>query len=390
MSKSEGNVIDPVDLIDGIDIDSLVKKRVTGLRRPETAPKVEKATRKRYPDGFKPYGADALRFTLAAMAAAGRDIKLSVERVEGYRNFGTKLWNAAKFTQMNDCKSVPGFDPATCQLSVNQWVISELVKASRDVTQNIEKYRFNDAAEAIYKFAWGTYCDWYVELIKPILKGDDAARKNETRACAAWIMDQILKLLHPFMPFITEELWAKTSQARDTMLILSDWPTFGDDLIDAKSQSELNSVTQMISAIRSVRAEVKDLPKGKKAPIVLIGASPETLGRMKTYADAFETMARVESWSSADKAPKGAITTVIEEAVVALPLDGLIDLEAEQARLEKEISNIKAEIEKIDKKLSNPNFVERAPEAVVAEQHTRRKTFADELAKIEDALSNLG
>lgn len=389
MSKSEGNVIDPVDLIDGVGIDELVKKRTTGLRQPEKAPKVEKATRKLYPEGFEPYGADALRFTLAAMAAAGRDIKLSVKRVEGYRNFGTKLWNVSSFAQMNECRSVPGFDPASCQQSVNQWAIGEVVKTLRQVTENIEKYRFNDAADAIYKFAWNSYAAWYIELIKPIMNGDDADAKAETRAAAGWILDQILKMLHPFMPFITEDLWAKTADHRETNLILAEWPDLPDSLINDAASDDVDALIRMITAIRSVRAEM-NIPPSKKGALLVIDGPDDMKSRLTNYAPAIEILARVNSWSEADTAPKGALQTIVDGVTLALPLDDLIDKTAERARLNKEIEKTQSEIEKIDKKLGNANFVERAPEAVVAEQHSRRAAFADDIEKLKEALSNLG
>ncbi len=389
MSKSEGNVIDPVDLIEGIGIDELVAKRTTGLRQPEKAPKVEKATRKLYPDGFEAYGADALRFTLAAMAAAGRDIKLSVKRVEGYRNFGTKLWNVASFAQMNECRSCPDFDPASCRQSVNQWAIGEAVKTTHQVTENIEKYRFNDAADAIYKFAWNSYAAWYIELIKPIMNGDDADAKAETQAAAGWILDQILKLLHPFMPFITEELWAKTSEHRESHLILAEWPDLSDSLINEAASADIDALIRIISAIRSVRSEM-NVPPSKKGPLILIGGSTQMQERLNTYASAIEILARVNSWSVADTAPMGALQTIVDEAVLALPLESLIDLDAERARLSKEIEKTQAEIEKIDKKLSNASFVERAPESVVAEQHNRKAAFAAECEKLREALTSLG
>jgi len=387
MSKSEGNVIDPVDLIDGIDVDTLVKKRTTGLRQPEKAPKVEKATRKRYPDGFEAYGADALRFTLAAQAAAGRDIRLSVERVAGYRNFGTKLWNASKFAQMRECFPFAGFDPSSCTSALNQWAVSELVKTQNEITHAIEGYRFNEAAEAAYKFAWGTFCDWYIELAKPVLTGPDGADKDETRAAIAFVLDNIIKLLHPFMPFITEELWQNLGK-RDVMLILSDWPILPDSLIDEAASDEIAWLMSAIAEIRSVRSEM-NIPPNKKGAMIVMGASDETLARVKKYTDNFDLMARVDAWSAGETAPKGALQCVVGEATIALPLEGLIDLGAEKARLSKEKDKVQAEIDKIEKKLSNPNFVERAPEAVVNEQKERLAGFKSELKKLEAAAQNL-
>jgi len=210
--------------------------RLSWLKNPEKAPKIERATRKQYPDGFEAYGADALRFTLAAMAGQGRNIRLSVDRIAGYRNFGTKLWSAANFGQMNDCAVNVDFTPETATLPINKWIISETAKAAAEVSRCIEAYRFNDAADAIYKFTWDTFCSWYLELTKPLLSGEDGQQKDETRAAYAWTLDQILKLLHPFMPFITEELWGNIGAERDSHLIVSDWPVLSGALVDAPSR----------------------------------------------------------------------------------------------------------------------------------------------------------
>jgi len=350
MSKSKGNVVDPLAIIDE-------------------------------------YGADALRFNMAAQAAQGRNVRLSMSRIEGYRNFGTKLWNAARFAEMNGCKSVPDFDPATCTQSVNQWVVGEAVSAVKEVTRCIESYRFNDAADAAYKFSRGFYCDWYLELIKPIM-ADEGSAKVETQATAGWVLDQILKVLQPFMPFITEELWAHTADTRETHLILADWPVLSDELINASASDDINWLIRLVTALRSVRAEM-NVPPSKKAPLILIGADSATLARMETYTDALGKMARVETWSVAESAPKGALQTVVDGVICALPLDGLVDLDAERARLSKEMEKTQGEIDKIEKKLGNTNFVDRAPEHVVAEQHSRKETFMTELEKMKTALANL-
>ncbi|PHR58251.1 MAG: valine--tRNA ligase [Robiginitomaculum sp.] len=357
MSKSKGNVVDPLDL-------------------------VEK------------YGADALRFTLSAMAAMGRDIRLSEQRIEGYRNFGTKLWNVSKFNQMNGCLPVAGFDPKSCTQMVNKWIVGEAKKAVDEVTRNIENYRFNDAADAAYKFAWGQYCDWYVELVKPIMMGEDEAAKVETRACAAWALDQILKILHPFMPYITEELWNEMAKdedgngVRDTMLITAEWPVLDDSYLDTKAEADIAWLIKLISEVRSVRSEM-NVPPAAKGTLVLIGASETTIARMETYAGVLERMARMSTWEIADAAPEASIQCVVDEATIALPLAGMIDLGAERTRLDKEIGKIALEIEKIDKKLANKNFTDRAPESVVAEQHSRREAFSADLEKLQQALQNL-
>ena len=387
MSKSIGNTLDPLDLIDGVSIDDLVAKRTRGLKNPEKAPQIAKATRKQYPDGFEAFGADALRFTLASQAGQGRNIRLSVERIAGYRNFGTKLWSAASFGQMNNCRPIKGFDPASPKLAMNKWIISETVKTVKEVSRCIESYRFNDAADAAYKFTWDTFCAWYLEISKPILSGEDGADKNETRATFAWVLDQILKLLHPFMPFITEELWSKIADGRETHLITASWPELSDNLINEAASKDIEWLQTLITNLRSVRADMK-IPPAKKAPLLMLSDSLDP--RLTTYAAVLSPMGRVESVDTASEAPQGALQTVVEGVTYAIPLDGLIDLDAERKRLGKEIEKAQAEIDKIDKKLGNEAFVAKAPEKVVALQKERRSGYAAEIAKLEEALSGLG
>ncbi|WP_409431920.1 valine--tRNA ligase [Litorimonas sp. RW-G-Af-16] len=387
MSKSIGNTLDPLDLIDGVSIEDLVAKRTRGLKNPEKAPQIEKATRKQYPDGFEPYGADALRFTLASMAGQGRNIRLSVDRIAGYRNFGTKLWSAANFGQMNDCAVDPDFAPESVTTPINQWIISGTAKAAQDMTRCIEAYRFNDAADAAYKFVWDTFCSWYLELSKPLLSGEDGATKDETRATFAWVLDQILKLLHPFMPFITEELWAKTAASRETHLIVSEWPQLGNNLINDQACAEVDWLQTLITNIRSVRADM-NIPPSKKAPLLMLADALDP--RLATYAPQLSPMARVERVDLASEAPQGALQTVVDSVNYAIPLEGLIDLSAERARLEKEIEKARSEIEKIDKKLSNPAFTDKAPEKVVNLQKERRAGYASEVEKLQEALNGLG
>ena len=386
MSKSIGNTLDPLDLIDGVSIDELVAKRTRGLKNPEKAPKIEKATRKQYPDGFEAYGADALRFTLASMAGQGRNIRLSVDRIAGYRNFGTKLWSAANFGQMNDCNTVEDFDPAAASMTVNKWIISELTRTVSEVSRCIEGYRFNDAADAIYKFTWDTFCNYYLEMTKPILTGDNQAELTETRATFAWTRDQIVKLLHPFMPFITEDIWLKTSD-RPQALIISDWPELSDDLINDAATTDMNWLIELITNIRSVRAEM-NIPPSKKAPLLMLADKLDP--RLAAYAEVLSPMARVDGVETASEAPKGALQTVVDGVTYAIPLDGLIDKGAEQARLTKEAEKAQAEIDKIDKKLGNKAFTDKAPEKVVNLQKERREGYVAELEKFKEALANLG
>jgi valyl-tRNA synthetase len=353
MSKSKGNVIDPLQLIDE-------------------------------------YGADALRFTLAAMAAQGRDIKLSAQRVEGYRNFGTKLWNAARFAEINGCLRDPDFDPHHAKETLNRWIAHETAKAGREVTVAIESYKFNEAAAAIYRFVWNVYCDWYLELIKPVLTGPDGAAKHETRAAAAWALDEILRLLHPFMPFVTEELWWVTAEQgakRPHMLALDAWPQH-DGLGDAAAEAEIGWVLDLITAIRSVRVEM-NIPAGTMLPLVLAGASPQTLIRARHWSEFVQRLARVADISFADAVPQGAMQLVVRGEVAALPLKGVIDLDAERARLAKEMTKADADIARVDAKLGNANFVARAPEEVVEEEKEKREEAEMRKAKIAEALDRL-
>jgi valyl-tRNA synthetase len=347
MSKSKGNVIDPLALIDD-------------------------------------YGADALRFTLTAMAAMGRDIKLSTQRVEGYRNFATKLWNAARFAEMNGCATVAKFDPKSAKETLNRWIAHETAKAAAEVTEAIEAYRFNDAAAAVYRFVWNIYCDWYLELAKPLLTGPDGAGKSETQAMVAWARDEILKLLHPFMPFVTEELWAVTGK-HDALLALDKWPTLSG-LADEKAEAEIGWVIDLVTAIRSVRAEMNI---AAAIPLVLAGASAESKARAERWAEFIKRLARVSDISSAATAPKGSVQLVVRGEVAALPLKGVIDLAAERARLAKEMQKADADIARVDAKLNNPNFMARAPEEVVEEEQEKREEALARKTKIAEALDRL-
>jgi valyl-tRNA synthetase len=347
MSKSKGNVIDPLALIDE-------------------------------------YGADALRFTLAAMAAQGRDIKLSTQRVEGYRNFATKLWNAARFAEMNGCASVAGFDPKSAKETLNRWIAHETAKAAAEITEAIEAYRFNDAATAVYRFVWNIYCDWYLELAKPLLIGPGGAAKSETQAMVAWARDEILKLLQPFMPFITEELWAVTGK-HDALLALDAWPSY-TGLSDDKAEAEIGWVIDLVTAIRSVRAEMNITAA---IPLVLAGASAETRARAERWSEFIKRLARVSDISSAAAPPQGSVQLVVRGETAALPLKGVIDIAAERARLGKEMQKVDADIARVDAKLNNPNFMARAPEEVVEEEKEKREEAVARKAKIAEALERL-
>ncbi|WP_243368246.1 valine--tRNA ligase [Microvirga solisilvae] len=353
MSKSKGNVIDPLDVVEQ-------------------------------------YGADALRMTLTSMAAQGRDIKLSVQRVENYRNFATKIWNAARFAEMNGCKRVAGFDPKAVKETLNKWALSECAKAINEVAAGIQAYKFNEAAGAAYRFVWNVFCDWTLELSKPVLQGADTPAKDETRATIAFILDEICKLLHPIMPFLTEELWEVKGQEgpkREQILALTPWSNL-DHLIDTQAEAEIGWVVDLVNEIRSARSET-NVPAGAQIPLVLVASSADVKGRADRWGDIVKRLARLSDISFADAAPKSSIQLIIRGEVAALPLEGVIDLDAERARLAKEIQKLDAEVSKIDAKLGNADFIKRAPEEVVDEQRERREEAVTRKAKMEEALSRL-
>ncbi|HEV3158967.1 MAG TPA: valine--tRNA ligase [Xanthobacteraceae bacterium] len=349
MSKSKGNVIDPLAVIDE-------------------------------------YGADALRFTLAAMAAQGRDIKLSAQRVEGYRNFATKLWNAARFTEINGCARDPAFDPRKSKEILNRWIAHETAKATREVTAAVEAYKFNDAAAAIYRFVWNVYCDWYLELIKPVLTGPDGSAQSETQAAAAWALDQILKLLHPFMPFVTEELWTVTGAPKhDPLLTLSQWPSL-EGIGDPGAETEIGWVIDLITAIRSVRAEMN---VNVALPLVMIRVGDHVWERAQRWSEFIKRMAKISSVTRVPIPKPGTLQLVVRGEIAGLELAGLVDLAAERARLAKEMAKCDADIARVDAKLGNPNFVARAPEEVVEEEKEKREEAQLRKAKIAEALQRL-
>jgi valyl-tRNA synthetase len=352
MSKSKGNVIDPLELIDQ-------------------------------------YGADSLRFTLAIMAAQGRDVKLDPARIAGYRNFGTKLWNATRFAEMNGAKSDPHFVPEAAELTVNRWILTELARAERDVTEALESFRFNDAAGALYRFIWNQFCDWYLELLKPIFGGEDENAKAEAQSCAAYVLEETYKLLHPFMPFMTEELWAHTAgegQEREGLICHADWPA--PSYADNVAADEINWLIDLVSGIRSVRSEM-NVPPAATAPLVVVDANSLTRERLFRHDAAIKRLARVEAISLADTAPKGAAQIVVGEATVCLPLGSLIDLSAEKARLEKAIAKNDQEIARIAGKLSNEKFVANANPDVVAAERERLGELEGQQSSLKVALARV-
>ncbi len=348
MSKSKGNVIDPLEFIDDL-------------------------------------GADPLRFTMAILSGT-RDIKLSKQRIEGYRNFGTKLWNAARFAQMNEARRAEGFDPSTANQTINRWIRGELTKAERQVSAALEGGRFDDAASALYRFIWNVFCDWHLELAKPVFNGADEAAKAETRAMTAWMIDQTLKLLHPVMPFITEELWEKLGG--EGLLMGVSWPNLPDSFVDAGAEAEIGWLVDLVTEIRQLRAEM-NAPPSAKPPLAFVAPDAATAERIARHRDLILTLARVSEVATADAAPEGAVTFVTGGTTAALSLAGIIDLAAERARLEKEIAAFDSDIGHVMKKLGNENFVARAAPEVVDEQRAKLAEAEAGKAKLEAALQRL-
>jgi valyl-tRNA synthetase len=352
MSKSKGNVMDPLELVDK-------------------------------------YGADSLRFTLTALAAQGRDVKMSESRVEGYRNFSTKLWNAARFCEMNGCHPVENFDPTSINETVNRWIIGKLRDAEINTSKAIRSYRFNDIAGTLYHFTWGTFCDWYVELIKPILNGSDELARVETRATAAWVLDQILHMLHPIMPFVTEELWQQLSDKRDGPLITSTWPVLDETLSDTDIDIEMDWVIRLISQVRTMRSEM-NVPAKAKIPLLIKDAGDRTQSFMKHHDELIIRLARLESLNQLEGTmPKGALQDVIDEATIILPITDVVDVKKEKSRLEKEITKLESDVNRFEDKLGNKNFIANAPSAVVQTEKQRLSDTCLARDKMKEALKRL-
>lgn len=352
MSKSKGNVIDPLELIDE-------------------------------------YGTDALRFTLSAMAAQGRDIKLATSRVEGYRNFVTKIWNAARYCQMNEVAPVDGFDPAGVSITVNKWIVGKVAEAADEIATAIEGYKFNEAAQAGYRFTWNTFCDWYLEFTKPILNGDDQQAIAETKATTAWALDQILHMLHPFMPYVTEELWEKMADSRSGKLISAEWPRHDAALANADAAAEMDWVVRVISAVRGVRSEM-NVPPSAKMPLLLKDLDDAKAAFLDRNKGLILSLARLDDAGKLDgEPPKGSVQDVLDEATLVLPVADVIDVDAEKARLAKEIGKMDKELKRFDGKLNNEKFLAKAPKEVVETEREKRAEAAKSKEKLQEALLRL-
>jgi valyl-tRNA synthetase len=350
MSKSRGNIIDPLELIDR-------------------------------------FGCDALRFTLAALASPGRDIKLAESRVEGSRNFATKLWNAARYVEMNGCALKPGFDPRQSRLTVNRWIAGATRDCAAAVTVALEGFRFDEAAHLLYHFVWGTFCDWYLEFTKPILQDEDADARAETQATTAWVLAQTVHLLHPIMPFITEELWQQLAGAEAGMLIVAPWPDLAPDLADPAAAAEMEALIQDLSAIRTVRAEL-NIPPGARIDVEVRDADPAAAGRIASHAEHFQRLARVGFKAPAAEA-KGTVQAIGAGATFALHIGNVVDLAREKARLAKEIAKTEDELAKVATKLANPAFLANAKAEIVDEQRDREADFRRDRDRLKAAYERL-
>ena len=387
MSKSKGNVLDPIDIIDGIGLDVLVEKRTAGMMQPHLAKKIEQATRKDFPDGIQSYGTDALRFTFASLASTGRDIRFDLARTEGYRNFCNKLWNAARFVLMNTEEQDNGLSDAPCAYTqVDRWITARLQQVTAITSQAIDNYRFDLAAQAIYDFTWNEYCDWYLELAKISLQSDDAALQRGTRKTLLTILETILRLAHPIMPFITEEIWQRVAPLAgihaDTIM-LQPYPVADEDACDANAIAEISWVMNFILGVRRIRGEINIAP-GKPLPILLQNGSAtdrDSLTRNRVYLQKLGRLESITWLNNDDSTPESAIA-LVGEMKILIPMAGLIDNTAELARLEKEIQKIKNDLPRVEGKLSNPTFVDKAPPEVINKEKTR-------LADLYTMLNNL-
>ena len=349
MSKSKGNTVDPMELIEK-------------------------------------YGADALRFFMAAMETQGRDINVSEARIQGYRNFATKLWNSARFGEMNECRLPAGFDENSARNPVNRWIVAKVKEATAGVTESLNSFRFSEAANTVYQFVWGTFCDWYIEMVKPVFYGENEAEKAETRAVFAWVLDRILIILHPFMPFVTSELWHNVG-TRDTRLINASWPQ--NESFDEADAKAIDRVIELVGSVRSLRSEM-NLPAAARLTVLLKDASAETLADIKNFQTVICSLARLEKAEAYDgEVTPDMVQSVFREAALLIPLKGVVDFAAERERLQKELAGLQQNLAGYERKLANPSFVERAPKAVVEEEKRRQAEALANKAKVEEALARI-
>ncbi|MFI3185516.1 MAG: valine--tRNA ligase [Methylococcaceae bacterium] len=387
MSKSKGNVLDPIDIIDGIELETLVAKRISGMMQPHLAKKIEQDTRKHFPDGIQSYGTDALRFTFASLASTGRDIRFDLARTEGYRNFCNKLWNAARFVLMNTEEQDNGLSGAVCEYSqVDRWIVSRLQQVTAVTSDAIENYRFDLAAQAIYEFTWNEYCDWYLELSKISLQSDDLALQRGTRKTLLTVLESILRLTHPIMPFITEEIWQRVAPLAGVdgeTIMLQAYPVAELAQIDNDAIAETNWIMSFILGVRRIRGEMNIAP-GKPLPVLLQNGSEADQQSLASNLVYLQKLGRLESitWLNSDEVTPESAIALVGEMNILIPMAGLIDKEAELVRLDKEIQKIHNDLPRVEGKLNNPSFVDKAPPEVIAKEQAK-------LADLRSMLNNL-
>ena len=401
MSKSKGNVLDPLDIIDGISIDDLVAKRTHGLMQPKMAEKIEKATRKEFPDGIIAHGADALRFTIAALATHGRDIKFDMSRAEGYKNFCNKLWNASRFTLMNTegfvlpsptGRGAGGEGVPAASTDAEKWILARLAKVAAEAQQHFADYRFDLLSQALYEFVWNEFCDWFLELTKPALNGDNAADAASTRQTLLYVLEAVLRLLHPLTPFVTEQLWQQVAPrlgiAADSLSLRS-YPTAEEFAGDyAQAEADVEWFKTMVSALRRVRSEL-NVPPSKQVRLLLQGGQAADRARVERFASQLRFLLKLESidWLAGDAVTPPAAAAIVGELKLLVPLEGLVDLDAERARLDKEIARVSAEKEKSETKLSK--FTDKVPAAVVEQERVRLLDWNSQLAGLQEQRAKL-
>ena len=414
MSKSKGNVLDPLDLIDGIDLDNLVEKRTRGLMQPQKEKQISKRTRAEFPEGINSYGTDALRFTFLSLASTGRDIKWDMGRIEGYRNFCNKIWNAARYVMMNTEGQDCGVNEKEGEVSLSladRWIISALQRAEREVTEALDQFRFDVASHAAYEFIWNEYCDWYLELSKPVLYSDDysEAEKRGTRRTLVRVLEAILRLAHPFMPFITEEIWQKVAPlagkmpatdaskapAEDTgigntTIMLQPYPHPEQDKVDEQAEQDIAWIKAVITAIRNIRGEMR-IPPSRTLDVYLHNGKDEDQRRLQANHNFLCRLAKLDSisWLNADDSAPASATSLVGDMEILVPMAGLIDKDAEIDRLTKEVDKLRKEVGRAEGKLKNPAFVDKAPEAVVTKEKAKLDDYRSQLARLEDQLEKI-
>lgn len=392
MSKSKGNVLDPIDLIDGIDLESLVEKRTSNLMRPDDAPKIEAHTRKEFPDGIPSFGTDALRFTFCALASTGRDIRFDLQRIAGYRNFCNKLWNAARYALMH-LEDDQVLETKTSASLVDQWILSRWQKCVQSISGNLEKYRFDLAAKALYEFTWNEFCDWYLELTKPVLQGDDNEQKAATLYTLVSLLEEILKASHPMIPFISEEIWQQVAPKlghNGATIMTESYPEANENLINESAEAEAEWLKAVVVGIRTIRGEMNISP-GKSIQVLFKNWSEEDKARYERQGDFLARLAKIENpeWiAEGAEAPESA-TALAGKMEILVPMAGLIDKEDELARLTKSIEKLSKDLERTQNKLKNPNFVDKAPQAVVEKEKARHAESEQALQQLQQRFETI-